>query len=424
MQKNSRLLAIILFTLSALLIVGCAGAAGPAGPQGEPGAQGPPGPPGRDGIAGAPGPAGADGLSFQPPVYVGSAACAECHQELAAVFSQSGHAFPLTPVVDGQPPEYPFSEVEAPPDGYAWDDIAYVVGGYNWKARFVGHDGFIITGEAEATTQYNLENENLELGDEWVAYHAGEEKPFDCGACHNTGYSASGQQNEMAGMVGTWAEDGVQCEACHGPGSQHVNHPMSFGMDIDRDAESCAACHARGGVDTVEISDGFISHHDQYQDLFPGKHAVLDCVQCHDPHAGVVQLRDARQQTVRTSCEDCHFAQAYVQNNRIHERINVKCVDCHMPRLIKNAVGNAEAFTGDVRTHAVSINPTQISQFTEDGTAVLPQISLDFACRGCHSPDGFASVKTDEELLAVASGYHTPLPAVEEAPVEEPAETN
>ncbi|MCZ7666208.1 MAG: hypothetical protein M5U34_02680 [Chloroflexi bacterium] len=145
-------------------------------PQGEPGAQGPPGPPGRDGIAGAPGPAGADGLSFQPPVYVGSAACAECHQELAAVFSQSGHAFPLTPVVDGQPPEYPFSEVEALPDGYAWDDIAYVVGGYNWKARFVGHDGFIITGEAEATTQYNLENENLELGDEWVAYHAGEEK--------------------------------------------------------------------------------------------------------------------------------------------------------------------------------------------------------------------------------------------------------
>lgn len=424
MQKKSLRRAIVILTISVLLMVGCAGRVGPQGPQGEPGTQGPPGPDGRDGVAGAPGPAGADGLNFTPPVYIGSAACAECHQELAGVFAKSGHPYQLNQVVDAQPPKYPFSKVAAPPEGYTWADIAYVIGGYNWKARFIDQDGYIITGDAESTTQYNLKNEDLEMGDEWVAYHAGEETPYDCGTCHTTGYSASGHQNELPGMIGTWAEDGVQCEACHGPGSQHVNHPMSFRMDIDRDAESCGSCHLRGSVGEVAASDGFISHQYEYQDLFPGKHAILDCVQCHDPHAGVVQLREAGRPPVQTTCENCHFQETAVQNVAVHGRINVKCVDCHMPELVKSAVGNAAMFTGDLPTHAVAINPTLINQFTEDGTVALPQISLDFSCRGCHSSDGFASVKTDAELLAAAGGYHTPIPVVEAVPVEENAETN
>jgi hypothetical protein len=80
-----------------------------------------------------------------------------------------------------------------------------------------------------------------------------------------------------------------------------------------------------------------------------------------------------------------------------------------MPRLIENAVGDPERFTGDFRTHMVSIDPTQLEQFAEDG-ALLPQLSLNTTCRHCHAPagDGFATPKTDEQLLDAAANYHLP----------------
>lgn len=53
----------------------------------------------------------------------------------------------LNKVVDGQSPDYPFTEVPEPPEGYTWDDVTYVIGGYNWKARFIDQNGYIITGD-------------------------------------------------------------------------------------------------------------------------------------------------------------------------------------------------------------------------------------------------------------------------------------
>jgi hypothetical protein len=77
-----------------------------------------------------------------------------------------------------------------------------------------------------------------------------------------------------------------------------------------------------------------------------------------------------------------------------------------MPRATKSAVGDAEKFTGDLRTHLMAIDPDQVGQFTEDGSEALSQLSLDFACRHCHVEDGTASPKTDEELIERATGYH------------------
>lgn len=402
MQRKPWLFIIILVV--AIVASGCVGEPGEQGSQGPEGPQGPPGPAGPEGPPGPPGAPGQDGVSFEPPQFIGSEACAECHQDLYDTFALSGHNWKLNRVVDGTPPDYPFSDVPEPPEGYAWDDILYVIGGYNWKARFVDQEGFIITGDAEATTQYNLENENLSLGDEWVAYHAGEEVPYDCGSCHTTGYVPRGNQEGLPGLVGTWAFDGIQCEECHGPGSQHANHPMAFEMEVDRDASSCNECHARDVDAGFEVSDGFIQHHDDYDDLFPGKHALIDCVACHDPHTGVAQLQQENLPTTLISCENCHFDQAKYESE-VHDSFSFDCVSCHMPQLIENAVGAPEQYTADVRTHQVSIDPTQIEQFTEDGE-VFPQISLNFSCRGCHNPEGIGPELTDEALLAVAEGYH------------------
>jgi hypothetical protein len=407
-MKKVTAVIILMIMAAALVITSCSGqtvsSVGPSGPQGSQGLPGAVGPVGPSGPAGLP---GQDGLSYAPPAFVGSEVCAECHQEIYDKFVLSGHNYKLNAVVDGRPPQYPFSRVLNPPAGYSWNDISYVIGGYNWKARFIDHQGFIITGDENATTQYNLPNEELGLGNNWVAYNAGKEKTYDCGSCHTTGYSPIGHQNDMPGMIGTWAADGIQCEECHGAGSIHVNNPITVKLRIERDLAACGSCHQRGGPEQIPAKSGFIEHHEQYDEIFASKHASLNCVLCHDPHTGVVQLRENDVATTRTSCEGCHFKQAQVENVALHDRWNVQCVDCHMPRLTKNAVGDPARFTGDIRTHLMAIDPYQIGQFTEDGKFALSQLSLDFACRNCHIQGGRGQIKTDDELREAARDYHT-----------------
>lgn len=400
-MKKRNLLIISILLLAVLMLSACAGEQGPAGPAGE---QGPAGPAGSDGAAGSEGAAaGTFGAE-----YVTSAVCGTCHTETYDIFMRSGHPYKLTKVVDGQAPTYPFTEIKAVPEGYTWDDISYVIGGYNWKARFVDLDGYIITGADEnATTQYNFYNDNLGMGDNWVGYHAGEvEKPYSCGTCHTTGYNPEGHQDDLPGMVGTFSEGGVHCEECHGPGSLHVANPYGVALKVDRDSAACGDCHVRGGFEAVNASGGFIKHHEQYEELFQSKHITMDCVTCHDPHTGVIQLRKDGLPTTLTTCENCHYEEAQVQAVDTHGSF-VECIDCHMPRITKSALGNADVFSGDLRTHIMAIDPEQVGQFSEDGSTSLSQISLDFACRSCHSEGGMATDKADEVLIDAASEYHT-----------------
>jgi hypothetical protein len=120
--------------------------------------------------------------------YVQSNTCRNCHIDYYNDMINSGHPYKLNAVVGGQAPEYPNSEVPAPPTGFTWSDIAYVIGGYGWKARFITADsGWIITDAMDGVNaQYNLPRDDLGVGSEWVAYHASdtERKPYDCGACH------------------------------------------------------------------------------------------------------------------------------------------------------------------------------------------------------------------------------------------------
>jgi hypothetical protein len=397
---------VLLF--SAFLLGACTQTATIEGPPGPEGPQGDPGPAGPQGDPGPPGPAGQDGVSYQPPSYVGSTTCAECHEGIWTVSQLSGHPHELSPVVDGQPPQYPFTELPGPPEGYTWDDISFVIGGYHWKARFVDQNGYIITGDEGSATQYNFYNSDIDMGDEWVPYYPGEEKPYDCGACHTTGYSPQGNQNALPGVTGTWAEPGVQCEECHGPGSQHASHPASYEMKVDRDSAACGHCHYRGVPEEVDAQDGLIQHNEQYEELFQGKHATLECVQCHDPHVGVIQLRETdADQTTRINCQDCHYREAENFGLSLHPK---DCVTCHMPRITMNAEGNPDLFTGDMRTHLMAINPKQIEQFDPEGKESLSEVGLNFACRQCHNGQ-FASEKTDQELIDMATGYHEPAPA-------------
>ncbi len=408
----------LLFTLllALALISACAGAAGPqgppgpqgadgaAGPVGDTGPAGPQGPQGPEGPAGPAGPQGPEGVGFTPAEYVGHEACQECHEDNYADVMKSGHPYKLNKVVDGQPPTYPFSEVTTPPEGYTWDDITYVIGGYGWKARFIDKNGYIITGDDEnATTQYNFYNEDIDMGDNWVGYHAGKKDvPYNCGTCHTTGYDPEGHQDGLEGLIGTWAEPGITCEECHGPGSNHVNDPVGFPLKVDRDSAACGDCHYRGDKTEIDASGGFIKHHEQYEEMFQSRHLSLNCVDCHDPHKTVKYAKG--NDKVKVECESCHFEKVNYQ--KITDRAHADCVECHMARASKSALGDPDRYTGDLRTHLFAINPLATAQFNEDGSAAMPYLTLDFACRSCHYEGGSATNVSDDELKDMAVGYH------------------
>lgn len=418
----------ILLLVSALLAImamlaACAGQPGPTGPEGP---AGPPGPEGPQGPPGETGPAGEPGEGISGAEYVGSATCSGCHTELYETFMKSGHPWKLNKIEGGQPPDYPFRNLTEVPEGYTWDDVLYVIGGYWWKARFIDQEGYIITdapgttGNTEYLNQFNYANEDLDKDAGWVTYKSGTEKlVYDCGNCHTTGYSPSGNQDNLPGLIGTWAEPGVQCEACHGPGSLHAANPTGSRPRVERSSELCGECHRRGEVEAVDAKDGFIEHHEQYEELYQGKHLTLECVDCHDPHAGVKQLEQADLPTTRTDCENCHYAQAKYQKNERHLAISLDCIECHMPRIVKTAWGDEAKFSGDIRTHLMAIDPSQIDQFTtvtaEDGSEkqyANSQIGLNFACRHCHLPDTIMAMD-DQTLINAAYNYH-------QKPVEPP----
>ena len=398
-----------------LVLSACAGPQGPegiSGPPGPPGPEGPQGPVGPEGPAGPPGPAG-EGVTGAD--YVGSQTCGGCHTDLYDIFSNSGHAHALSKVTDGQVPEYPYSNLNDPPDGYDWTDISYVLGGYGWQAIFADKDGYIITdapgqsGNVDYQNQYNLANDSLDESAGFVSFHAGEaELKNDCVACHTTGYSPFGNQDDLAGVVGTWKEVGVQCERCHGPGSLHVKNPQGVRMPIDRSSQACGDCHKKDDTGQLYAKDSFINHQQQYTELARSKHLVLDCTDCHDVHSGVVQLEQADQAVIKTECTNCHYNEATNQKVEIHK--NFSCTQCHMAPMVLNAWGDAEKFTADMPTHLFAINPALTSQFSEDGSVSEPQISVNYACKHCHG-GGIATTKDDALLTSTATGYHEPQPA-------------
>ena len=337
--------------------------------------------------------------------YVGAANCASCHQAIYDEFMLSGHPYKLNKVADGTPPTYPLRDrvnfpVANPPDGVSWEDVSYVIGGYGWKARFIGLDGYIITGSA---VQWNMET------GEWVAYHDGETKPYNCGKCHTTGYNPEGHQDGLEGMIGTWAEDGITCEACHGAGGDHVVTQKSEDITVDMTSAQCGRCHTRDAQHRIAAGgpdgdgDQFIKHHEQYDEMIGAGHRNLTCVSCHDPHKSV-KLDEPG--ALVLDCNDCHGG-VEVTNTGGGAHT---CTACHMAHVAKSAVKRGP-FEGDIASHIFAINPAADAEqfYQEDGSWFSnPFITTDFACLRCHEDKDRAWAEENAETIhahAVSGDY-------------------
>ncbi len=330
--------------------------------------------------------------------YVGDQACAGCHANMPEPgffdsYVNSGHPWKIFRTQGNTPDGNTWPHTDPPPlpivhdAQLEWSEVEYVIGNYYWKARFIDDRGFIYTGDADETTQWNLQTE------EFVPYHAGEvDKPFDCGRCHTTGYDPAGNQHGLAGLVGTWTEDGVRCEACHGPSSDHVANPSSVSPPGGKD---CAECHFRDAEFRMPWKGGFMRHHQQSEDMSHSPHdGVLTCLSCHDPHKSVVYNLGG----TTAQCSDCHPGNAANSHYLVAGMENVDCIECHMPHMGKSGQ-SFNPFTGDVRGHLFQImtdpvaaadNVTDIggSLFWNQEASGDAFVTLDYACLGCHEDVG------------------------------------
>lgn len=309
--------------------------------------------------------------------YVGSDTCIKCHFDKYNDFIVSGHSYKLSKVEDAKKRPIPL------PKGYRWEDISYVIGGKYKKARFIDKNGYIITAAkdgSELKTQYNMEN------GEWSFYHKNEKKPYNCGKCHTTGYNPEGHQDGKEGLIGTWAEPGVHCEACHGPAGEHIKDSETAKMNklnIDKTSKMCGRCHIRGDKEKIPAKGGFIKHHEQYNEVVSTPHNEendMYCGTCHDPHK-MAKLKDG----IRKDCRSCHEMDENYLKEDIHAQVGIKCIECHMPRATKSAL-KVSKFEGDVRTHLFKINTDpDAKMFTDDGKfAIGEYVTMDFACLNCH----------------------------------------
>ena len=386
----------------------------------------------------------------QDPEFVGSENCKSCHTEKYNDWNDSGHPYKFSIVENGVEPTYPNEAINFQSDwisnigdgSHSWDDVAGVIGGYGWKARFVGKDGVIMGTASSAYSQGLGHNQFNFFGGElhnWSNYETGTENKvykYGCFKCHTTGGDTEGSWLDGVDGLGTFTEGGIGCESCHGPGSLHVDDPTADnidkvyefahldnsigGLDIngvvqtpDENSDDvnflCGTCHNRSYTSPINAKGGFIKHHEQWDEFVVTDHYAngMNCTSCHDPHKRTIWDGDG----ITKTCASCHSDQVA----KTKHNASANCVDCHMPFAAKSGTKIGDSgYRGDVRSHLVRITVNAESMFNEDGSAVRDDaerpasLSPAYVCLGCHNNnanDGVLDL-TLEAAVSIAKDMH------------------
>ncbi|MFO0932952.1 MAG: multiheme c-type cytochrome [Planctomycetota bacterium] len=391
--------------------------------------------------------------------FVGSASCRECHRYWHKRWSGSHHdramqrATPAALAGDFAAPPLEFAgettafrrEGEASflttegPDGRARElPVAFTFGVWplqqvlvpgergRYHAPLVAWDARAAAAGGQRWFRLRPEDGRIPPTDLYHSFGPYQRWNSMCAECHSTGvrkrWDAAGDR-----YATTWVEDGVGCEACHGPGEAHVAHergkdaagagpvPPRYGLAVElkehrplgwhldaargiwmrtpvgRPAEHydvCARCHSRRGTiaeadvgaplhDTHRVAlldeglyfaDGQVREevfeHGSY--LQSKMYAIgVGCFDCHDHKAR------APTDGAAAACANCHLPEKFATPAHHHHtpgKPGAGCVDCHMPTRTYMVVHAR-------RDHAIRIPRPDLSV-----TLGTPN-----ACNGCHA---------------------------------------
>ncbi len=351
--------------------------------------------------------------------YVGAAKCRECHEKIYESWKTTFHPYKfqdVTPdrvVADftenntltaggyttkmSRKGEMFFVTTMGPDNQEHKYQAKYMIGSV-WKQRYVTE--FPNGALHILPVQWNVKTQ------EWVDYHGLKNyKPdsgkywsdkvrtyqFKCTGCHNTGsqFSYNVDKDIFSGTM--WSDKGVACEACHGPGSNHIEaegedliktivNPAKI-YDPNRAAMVCGQCHTRGastkklfGVQNAgypfdykpggqlnfsyDPKPGLLpddefsrQHHQQYLDWQKSAHGATG-IQCWDCHYSHRQGNSNRHQTKLPGsllCKNCHIDVSKTGVHGIHSANN--CIGCHMPSTAKSAT------PWDISSHSFKVLP-------------------------------------------------------------------
>lgn len=378
--------------------------------------------------------------------FVGSSACRNCHTDIASLHERHGHSFTLNRIQDGAPrfPTGTSAGVPNPPPGFDWSAISYVLGGYAKGATYFDQQGYVLsTGLTGVATQWNLLFPPNGTTAGFAEFESTATTPityeYDRFVHETTGAKPQDPadphfQENRPGFRGTWSEAGVQCEACHGPGSGHFG---TSGGDVRIDTsrifidpygtDTCRACHTRPFGDTsgaILAKDGYIQEHEQWAELqASGGHSEFSCTTCHDPHRSVTF---DRANAIRNECTACHTDRNMAgHKGKVYTRADgyteeLTCASCHMTYATRSRSAATPAAAGpfgrigDTRTHIFRISTQPIDFtgfFTADGSQVVRDadgraaVTVDFVCIRCHN-DTVPFPMTVERAAEIAGQVH------------------
>jgi len=279
--------------------------------------------------------------------YAGSQACEKCHAEIYEHWKKT----PMANIVR-DPREHPDAIIpNLATDSVAKftkDQIAFVYGSV-WKQRYftkVGADYFPLPAQWEIKnhvwSRYFVPN----TADWWAPFYPSDnmQRPTGptCDGCHSVGYDIHTKK------VAEW---NVGCERCHGPGSEHVEHPSRGNilnparMDYVAASDTCIQCHSQGRPLTVPIEGKYYDWPVGYnvglklQDFWKLEDHALDETNFYyfadgTAHKNRMQGNDFVQSVMYRrgvtcfSCHDAHGTDNYAQLRKPAEKI---CLDCHGP---------------------------------------------------------------------------------------------
>ncbi len=279
--------------------------------------------------------------------YVGSQACEKCHDQIYDHWKRT----PMANVVR-DPREHPDAII---PDlatnnvaKFTKDQVAFVYGSI-WKQRYftkIGDDYFPLPVQWEVNNHKWSKYFAGPKADWWTKFYPPDnmKRPTGptCDGCHSVGYDIHTKQ------VAEW---NVGCERCHGPGSEHVAHPLRDNivnpehMNYVAASDTCIQCHSQGRPLTSPIEGKYYDWPVGYQvglklqDFWKLEDHTLAETNFYyfadgTAHKNRMQGNDFMQSVMYRrgiTCFDCHDVHGTNNYAQLREPADKLCLECHGP---------------------------------------------------------------------------------------------